>query len=317
MRTGLGSSFRENREKYREICNIWSFYNGRDEENPYGTGVSLTFQVLFLQGKTAGKNREIRIQYQRENNVERWENPQVARGFCIRSRSTLQAVYQDARMQTFDPTTVLDGRKCRTVRDALDWLAIPDVEREAVATIYAREISCPNGQTPGMVLIATGSHEDCDRQYLRLPDSNAFRGRLADGTSMHGAAYEIDRASVASDGTVLLFDGREIRGVAFQRGVQYRHYDFTLVQHYVVRLALQLIGEEDRGYRSSSEQLLPGIKSLDYGAIQGIRIPHLKKLLDVIHKISDLRVSKVEIESTLRLAGMQFPRARRRPCSTL
>jgi hypothetical protein len=56
-----------------------------------------------------------------------------------------------------------------------------------------------------------------------------------------------------------------------------------------------------------NEQLLPGVKLLDYTAIRCVRLTHVKKLLALIQKISYLRISKVEIEEILRLAGMQFP----------
>jgi hypothetical protein len=111
----------------------------------------------------------------------------------------------------------------------------------------------------------------------------------------------------------VLSDGRRIRGLEFQPGVQYKHYDFTSHHHSIVHLALKLLGEEDRCYRSVNEQFLPGVKWLDYSAIQSVRIPHVKKLLYLIWKFTYLRIGKVEIERTLRLAGMQFPGRAWRP----
>lgn len=211
-------------------------------------------------------------------------------------------------MQASDPTTTLDGRQtCRTILDALDQLGIPDTEKDAVATIHAGEIQCPNGRTPGMVFVGTGSPGDCNRRCLRMPDSNTFRARLAEGTAISGAVAELHGATVRSDGVVSLLDGRRVRGLEFQPGVRYEHYDFTSRQHYIVRLALRLLGEEERCYRPFNEELLPGVKLLDYAAIKGVHLPHVKKLLALIQEISYLQVSKVEIEEILRLAGMQFP----------
>lgn len=120
------------------------------------------------------------------------------------------------RMPGFNPANVLNGRTiCRTILDALDYLGLPD-EGGIAATIYAGEIFCPNGDTPRLVLIGTGLTGDCDRRYLRMPDSNTFRGRFADGTPIQGAIDELDRATVKSDGVVVLPDGRQIRSMEFQ-----------------------------------------------------------------------------------------------------
>ncbi|MEO6947417.1 MAG: hypothetical protein ABI150_12820 [Nitrobacter sp.] len=208
-------------------------------------------------------------------------------------------------MQTFDPKSILDGRNtCRTVLDALDQLGVLDGDEKPVATVYAWELLCPNGQTPGMVLIATGSPGDCDRRYLRLPDSNTFRGTFVDGTPTRGAICELDRASITSDGAVLLSDGRVIRKVELQPGVPYQHYDFTRRQDFIVHIALKLVGEEDRCYRLVNEELCPGVRWLDYSAIRHVRLRNVKKLVDLIQKICYLRVTRKEIETTLKLAGM-------------
>lgn len=217
-------------------------------------------------------------------------------------------------MQSFDPARVRDLRQSgRTVLDALEHLKIPDTGGKVAATIHAGEMLCPNGQKVGMVLIGTGVPGDRDRRFARLPDSNTFRGRLMDGTPIGGSIHELNEAAVKTDGTIVLCDGRRIRGLEFQRCAQYKHYDFTARQHFIVHVALKLLGEEDRCYRLVDEQLLPGVKWLDYTAIQSVRILHVKGLLDLIWKISYLRISKVEIERILRLAGMQFPGPSWRP----
>jgi hypothetical protein len=212
-------------------------------------------------------------------------------------------------MQTFDPNSVLDGRMtCRTLSDALDKLGILDGEK--IATIYAREISCPSGETLGIVLIGTASTGAFGRQYLRMPDSKTFRGMLEDRTPILGPVHELDGGTVDSDGAVSLSDGRRIRSVRFQRCVPYRHYEFSPIQHIVVHLAIKLLGEEERCYRPMDPQLLPDIKLLDYGAIRSVRIQRAKHLLYLIWKGCGSKISWPEIANTLRLAGMQFPRSR-------
>ena len=83
----------------------------------------------------------------------------------------------------------------------------------------------------------------------------------------------------------------------------------------MVHLALKLIRadepsfrENDRTYRSVDEQLLPGIKWLDYRAIQGICLSNEKQFVDRIEKVSYSRFSREEIQTTLRLAGITFAR---------
>jgi hypothetical protein len=218
-------------------------------------------------------------------------------------------------MPGFNPANVLNGRKiCRTVRDALDQLGLTN-KRGIVATIYAGEIFCPNGDTPGLVLIGTGSTGDRDRRYLRMPDSNTFRGRFADGTPIQGAINELDRATVKSDGVVVLPDGRKIRSVEFQPGARFPNYDLTPRQEFLVHLAIDLLGAADNCYRAIDEKLLPGVRLLDYSAIQGICVLRVKKLVDLVKKSSYARVSRLEIETALRLAGLlskngASPRAR-------
>ena len=210
-------------------------------------------------------------------------------------------------MRAFD-LDIFDERKtCRTVLDALDRLGVLDAGGAIVATIHAAELPCPNGQMPGLVLIGTGLSGDPDRRFARLPDSAAFRAKLADGTPILGNVCELDGATVGSTGAVQLLDGRLILRVELQRGDIYQHYDFMEREHHIVRLALRLIGEEDRCYRSLNEQLLPGEKCLDYTAVQQVRLPRVKKLLARIQQESDIDISKLEIESILRRSGMQFP----------
>ena len=210
-------------------------------------------------------------------------------------------------MQAFN-CDVLDGRKsCRTVRDALDRLGVLDAPEAVGVTIHAMELPLPNGQAPGMVSIGTGVPGDSDRRFVRLPDSNIFRANFLDGTPVHGTIHELDSATVESNGTVHLSDGRHLRRVEVQPGVAYRHYDFTEYEHSIVHQALKLIGEEDRCYRVVNEDLLPGLKRLDYTAIQGVHLPRDKALVAKIEKSLGLSRSKLKIQNVLKLAGMRFP----------
>ena len=206
----------------------------------------------------------------------------------------------------------LDGRKsCRTVRDALDRLGILDAPEAIVATIHAMELPLPNGQTPGRVSIGTGAPGDSNRRFIRLPDCNIFRASLMDGTPIHGAIHELDGARVEPNGNVHLADGRHLRRVEVQPGIAYRHYDFTQYEHSIVHQALKLINEEDRCYRAVNEDLLPGLKWLDYAAIQEVHLEDDKRLVADIEKALGLSRSKLKIRNVLKLAGMRFPQAAR------
>ena len=218
-------------------------------------------------------------------------------------------------MQAFK-CDILDGRKsCRTVRDALDRLGILDAPEAIVATIHAMELPLPNGQLPGMVSIGTGAPGDSARRFIRLPDSNIFRANLMDGTPIHGAIDELNGATVEPSGSVHLSDGRHLRRVEVQPGIAYRHYDFSEYEHSIVRQTLKLIGEEDRCYRIVNEDLLPGLRWLDYAAIQEIHLPRDKKLVAKIEKALGLSHSKVKIRNVLKLAGMRFPQDARETSS--
>jgi len=198
-------------------------------------------------------------------------------------------------------------KTCRTVLDALDRLEVLNAPTEATATIHAGKLKCPNGDEPGLVLIASGSHSD--RRFLRMPDSKSFRGKLVDGTPIVGFISELHGGVINPDGTVLLSDGRRVRSVEFQPGVPYRHYEFTALQDLVVRLALRFLEEEDSCYLPVNGHLLPGMNRLDYNAIQRVRIPYLKGLVNRIKQFCCFHISHQEIETALRRAGMQFPKS--------
>ena len=63
--------------------------------------------------------------------------------------------------------------------------------------------------------------------------------------------------------------------------------------------------------RALDEELLPGLKVLDYAEVAKVRI---KKLKPVVRHVMNLvpDVSDTQIIATLKRAGMQFPRSRPR-----
>jgi hypothetical protein len=86
------------------------------------------------------------------------------------------------------------------------------------------------------------------------------------------------------------------------------HYDLTLLEDMIVRLALKFLQAEDRCCPPLHE-LLPDVRPPRYDAIAEIRIKRLKPLQSFINEHLHV-VSASVIAKALARAGMKLPRAR-------
>jgi hypothetical protein len=140
-----------------------------------------------------------------------------------------------------------------------------------------------------------------------MPSSLRFTARTTLGEQL---TYEIGLLNDAIsdlDGNVQLSEGQFVHQVDL---IPSRlNYDFTAIQDAIVRRALKFLQVEDRCYRLLDDNLLPGLRVLDYGTLPKIRIPSLKAVQNYVEDHLE-GVSRPDIVTALKLAGMQFPRSR-------
>jgi hypothetical protein len=200
-----------------------------------------------------------------------------------------------------------DGRNSmRSLADALEKL------RELGALGGTGNIECkslpiqlPNGRVSGVVCVI-GPRQDKGRRWIiRMPSADKFS---AISTTKVRQTFEIgllNCAIIDQDGNVTLHNGQHVHGIHLIPVPV--HYDFDSTQNAIVWHALKVLGKLDECWRPVDDQLLPGIKRLDYGAIRNIRVQGRKQLLYDVGK--DVGVSASFVAKTLAAAGMRGPRS--------
>jgi hypothetical protein len=208
------------------------------------------------------------------------------------------------------PLQEYDGRKTlRSLADALEKLREFGVfSDDGRAEIKTMEMVLPDRRTMCLVAVLGGPcQRDGARWVIRMPSSLRFTARTTLGEQL---TYEIGLLNDAIsdfDGNVQLSEGQFVHQVDL---VPSRlDYDFTAIQDAIVRHALKFLQVEDQCYRPLDDKHLPGLRVLDYGTIRNVRIPSLKAVQNYVEDHLE-GVSRPEIVTALRLAGMQFPRAR-------
>jgi hypothetical protein len=208
------------------------------------------------------------------------------------------------------PYIEYDGRKSmRSLADALTKLReehnLCEGQNVEIKTMGLR---LPDGRLSGVVSVLGPQQPDGTRMVIFMPPSARFSGRTTKGHRQTYMIPELNDATSDSDGNVELVDGQFLHAIELIPAPA--HYDITPTEHNIVHAAIAFMELEHRCYRALEQDLLPGLKVLDYDEIAKVRIKKLKPVVRHVRKLVP-DVSDTYIVATLKRAGMQLPRSRR------
>ena len=205
------------------------------------------------------------------------------------------------------PYVEYDGRESmRSLADAITKLREEHHLGEGQhVVIKTMGMSLPDGRLSGVVVVLGPQQPDGTQMVIFMPPSANFSGRSTIGDRQTYMIPDLNDATSDSDGNVQLVDGRFLHAIELIPAPAY--YDFAQIEHNIVGAAIGFMELGHQCYR----ELLPGLKVLDYVEVAKIRIKKLKPVVRHVTK-SLPGVSDTYITATLKRAGMQFPRSRRR-----
>jgi len=208
------------------------------------------------------------------------------------------------------PYIEYDGRKSmRSLADALAKLReehnLCEGQNVEIKTMGMR---LPDGRLSGVVSVLGPQQPDGTRMVIFMPPSARFSARTAMGHRQTYIIPKLNGATSDSDGNVELVDGQFLHAIELIPAPA--HYDLTPTEHMIVHAAIASLKLEHQCYRALHD-LLPGLKVLDYAEIAQVRIKKLKPVVRDVRKFVP-EVSDTYIVATLKRAGMQLPRSRRR-----
>jgi hypothetical protein len=186
---------------------------------------------------------------------------------------------------------------------------LSDGEKVEIRTMGFR---LPDGRPSGVVSVLGPQQQDGTRMVIFMPPSATFSARTTLGDRQRYEIQELNNATSDSEGNVELANRRFLHQIKLMPAPA--HYDFTLTEDKIVMAAIVFLQREGllehQCYRSVDE-MLPGLKVLDYAQVAKVQI---KRLEPVVHYImDDLKlpyVTEALIRATLKRAGMQLPRSR-------
>jgi hypothetical protein len=201
-----------------------------------------------------------------------------------------------------------DGRQTmRSLADALEKLrelgAFSDGEHAEIKTMV---LELPDRRTMGLVAVLGPCQRDESRWVIRMPSSLRFTARTTRGERLTYEIAHLNGAISDSDGNVQLSEGQFLHQIDL---IPSRlNYDFTATQDAIVRRALKFLQVEDQCYRPLDDELLPGLRVLHYDTLRNVRIPSLKAVQNYVEDHLE-GVSRPDVVTALKRAGMQFPRS--------
>jgi hypothetical protein len=207
------------------------------------------------------------------------------------------------------PYIEYDGRKSmRSLADALMKLReehnLCEGQNVEIKTMGMR---LPDGRSSGVVSVLGPQQPDGTRMVIFMPPSARFSARTTMGDRQTYMIPKLNDATSDSDGNVELVDGQFLHAIELIPAPA--HYDFTPTEHKIVHAAIASMELERQCYRALEQDLLPGLKVLDYAKVAQVRIKKLKPVVRDVRK-SVPEVSDTYIVATLKRAGMQLPRSR-------
>jgi hypothetical protein len=208
-----------------------------------------------------------------------------------------------------------DRNNRRTVADALEVIRQEfGVDETPGAEIRVSHLPLPSGEATATVVLVCSALDCC----VSLPASwwfTAFPEKCS-----RRQRFEIsclDQAKVGPDGSVVLTDGRCLRGV--EMVPTHMPYELSLVEKRILRNVIQFT-ESYGCYRNLREDLpehlqpeIPDLWVLDYGLLHTIPRRPLKTIKAYIETHDpELRVSNQKIADALAKCGVRVPRRRPR-----
>jgi hypothetical protein len=208
--------------------------------------------------------------------------------------------------------------KRRTVADVLDVVRqVLGLEDPPQGKINLGPLLLPSGEWTSLVDVVFPDL-DC---IVTLPTSARFRARSA--TNSEHQEFEISRldgADVASDGSVRLVNGTQLRTVEVVP--THLPYEPSELDRRILRHVISLTRSE-HCYRSIREGVpehlqhqVPDVRALDFSRVLTIQAPPLKVIRGFIEEHDpDLKVSEQKIADALARFGVRVPRRRPRTVS--
>jgi hypothetical protein len=203
----------------------------------------------------------------------------------------------------------------RTVADALEVIRQEfGVDETPGAEIRVGPLLLPSGEATAVVVLICPDL-DC---YVSLPASWWFTEFTERSSRRH--RFEIlclDQAKVGPEGSVVLTDGRRLRGV--EMVPTHMPYELSRVEKRILQNVIKLT-ESDGCYRNLREDLpehlqpgIPDLWVLDFGRLHTIPRRSLKEIKSHIEDDDpELRVSNQKIADALAKCGVRVPRRRPR-----
>ena len=203
--------------------------------------------------------------------------------------------------------------KRRTVADALEVIRQEfGVDEMPVAEIRVGPLPLPSGEATAVVVLVCPDLDCC----VSLPASSWFTALPEKCSQRH--RFEIsclDAAKVGPEGSVVLTDGRRLRGV--EMVPTHMPYVMSPVEQRILWHMIELTKSYDC-YRNLRDDLpqhlqagIPDLWVLDYGRLHTIPRCPLKVIEAYIETHDqELRVSNQKIADTLAKCGVRVPRRR-------
>jgi hypothetical protein len=205
------------------------------------------------------------------------------------------------------PVREHDGR--RTMRSLADALArlreCDELAEEEHVEIRTNPVRLPNGQQSGFVVVIGPPRPAGAISVVRMPSAAEFSASPTFGERRRYPIGMLNGAVCDCDGNVQLATGEYVHAVKLMPATV--HYELTVLEQIIVRLALKCLDEEDRCC-PPLHPLLPGVRPPRYNAIAGIRVKRLKAVQSYVANRVPI-LSPFVVAKALRRAGMKLPRA--------
>ena len=207
--------------------------------------------------------------------------------------------------QSGELTAIWDGRATmRTLADALaklqDLGALPN---DGHAEIKTMSIPLPTGESSAVVTVAGPAGSGWQ---IAMPTSSHFEASDTLGERQRYEICKLAGAKADARGNVDLPDGSYVHNVKLEPTNM--NFDLTPVEREILRLTISAL-HGDHCYCHLDEQLLPGVRVLDFAALRTLKVPSFKVIKA---DLDNFPASRRTIQIALAKSGLRPPRSRRR-----
>jgi hypothetical protein len=221
----------------------------------------------------------------------------------------------DQTLTLVDPETgrtlkLWNGRKTmRTLADALAKLhELGSLRPDGQVEIRTRPMPLPNGERTAVVMVIGA--QDKFGWGIAMPSAAKFRAMDTLGRPHRYETSALNGAIADAHGNVDLPDGSYIHSVELEPTKL--NYELPPVQKTVLHHTIPYLKAEDACYRYVDNQLLPGLRALDFDAVAKLKVGRRQSLI-ARYVTKTIPVSRSTIASALANSGLLRPRAGQRP----